>query len=133
MHVTLNRLSNLLALTALSGMLTACTLFGSQPATSSTRYEVAKGRSQQLKFNLASGIYRCELGQNVEVQRNADLIKINWQRSHYTLHRYDSTSGLPRYEDRQNGLLWIDLPWKSVLMDVNSGKPLANECKAVKS
>ncbi|MBK7327132.1 MAG: hypothetical protein IPI89_13850 [Propionivibrio sp.] len=53
-----------------------------------------KGRQQQLNFKLASGIYRCERGQKVEVQRdarNANLIKIDWQRSHYTLHRYDST------------------------------------------
>lgn len=133
--MTLNRLIDIFALTTLSGMLTACTLFG-PPATSSTRYEVVKGRSQQLKFDLASGTYRCELGRKVEIQRdarNANLIRIDWQSSHYTLQRYDSTSGLPRYEDRRNGLLWIDLPWKSVLMDVNSGKPLANECKAVTS
>ena len=134
--MTLNHLINILALTTLSGTLTACSLFGSQPATSSTRYEVVKGRQQQLNFKLASGIYRCEFGQKVEVQRdarNANLIEIDWQRSHYTLQRYDSTSGLPRFEDRKNGLLWIDLPWKSVLMDTSSGRPLANECKAMTS
>lgn len=138
-HVTPSRLINFLALTAvftLSAMLTACASSGPQPAASATQYEAAKSHRQQLKFNLASGLYRCELGQWVEIRRNtrnADLIDIHWQSSRYTLQRYDSTSGLPRYEDRQNGLLWIDLPWKSVLMDTNSGKPLANECKALKT
>jgi len=123
-------LDRLITLTALSGMLAACSTTGSQQTTDAARQVSAKGRqNQQLKFQLASGVYRCELGQSVEIQRNANLIELNWQGNRHTLQRYDSSSGLPRYEDRQNGLLWIDLPWKSVLMDSNNGRPLANECK----
>jgi len=128
--MTLDRLIKLFAPTALSVMLAACSTTGSQQATDAAHQNGAKTRqNQQLKFQLASGVYRCELGQSVEIQRNANLIELNWQGSRHTLQRYDSSSGLPRYEDRQKGLLWIDLPWKSVLMDSNSGRPLANECK----
>ena len=131
--MTLDRLIKLCALTAvtaISGMLAACSTTGSQQASDAARQNGTKGRqNQQLKFQLASGVYRCELGQSVEIQRNANLIELNWQGNRHTLQRYDSSSGLPRYEDRQNGLLWIDLPWKSVLMDSNNGRPLANECK----
>lgn len=131
--MTLDRLITPFALTAvttLSVMLAACSTTGSQQTSDAARQNGAKGRqNQQLKFQLASGVYRCELGQSVEIQRNANLIELNWQGSRHTLQRYDSSSGLPRYEDRQNGLLWIDLPWKSVLMDSNNGRPLANECK----
>jgi hypothetical protein len=126
-------LDRFITLTALSGMLAACSSTGSQQTTDAARQESAKGRqNQQLKFKLASGVYQCELGQSVEIQRdtrNANLIEVNWQGKRHTLQRFDSSSGLPRYEDRQNGLLWIDLPWKSVLMDSNNGRPLANECK----
>lgn len=123
-----------LALTALSVMLSACVTTERLPASPSARQEGADGR--QLNFRLASGVYGCEFGLKVEIQRdmrNANSIELNWQGGRYTLQRYDSTSGLPRYEDRQNGLLWIDLPWKSVLMDTSSGRPLANECKATRS
>jgi hypothetical protein len=133
-RVTLDRLFNIATLTAVSVLVSACATTSQQPAAV-VRNDAAKGPApQQLNFQLASGVYRCELGQKVEIQRdgrNANLIKLNWQGNRHTLQRYDSTSGLPRYEDRQNGLLWIDLPWKSVLMDVNTGKPLANECKAM--
>lgn len=135
MCVTQDRLINLFALTVLTGMLAACATMDELSATAATRYQEAKSHPQrQLKFQLASGVYRCELDQRLEIQRderNADVIRLNWQGNRHTLQRYDSNSGLPRYEDRQNGLLWIDLPWKSVLMDVKNGRPLANECKAM--
>lgn len=137
--MTLNCRINPPALTALTALAALCALLGAcatsepAPVTAAARPAGAKGKPQQLNFKLVSGTYRCELGQRIEIERNArhaDLINLSWQGSRHTLQRADSNSGLPRYEDRQSGLLWIDLPWKSVLMDANSGRPLANECKA---
>jgi len=118
-------------ITVLGTMLPACLTTAPQPAAP-VRQPAVRSEGQQLKFQLASGVYRCEAGRRVQVQRdaiNSNLIELGWQGQRRTLLRYDSTSGLPRYEDRQNGLLWIDLPWKSVLMDARTGQPLANECK----
>lgn len=124
--------TKLYALAALL-LLSACATTEGPPAASAARKEPSgKKRVEQLDFKLASGIYRCEMGKKVEIQRdarNANSIKLTWQGNYRTLQRYDSTSGLPRYEDRQNGLVWIDLPWKSVLMDTKTDTPLANECK----
>ena len=137
--VTQNRLIKLIALAFLSGAIAACATKGQTPAVAPDSHEGTKAKArqpQQMKLRLASGVYRCESGQRVEVQRdskNANLLELNWQGNHHKLQRYDSASGLPRYEDRQNGLLWIDLPQKSVLIDANSGRPLANECKVAKS
>lgn len=96
----------------------------------------AKSDSQkrQLEFELGSGSYQCEFGQRIEVQRGKreqGSMQINWQGKRYNLARDPSESGLPRYEDRHNGLVWIDLPWKGVLLDGRTNKPLANECKTV--
>jgi len=132
MPVTPNRLTPLCPLLAFSCLLAACATTSQQPP-STTAAAGQGGARSQLKLNLASGVYRCEENQRVEIQRDprrADVITLNWQGQRRTLQRYDSESGLPRYEDRENGLLWIDLPWKSVLMDLDNGRPLANECKA---
>lgn len=126
---------SVVAVTALSALLGGCVSTGPLPANAPARDEGAVD-GKQLNFRLPSGVYGCELGQKVEIQRdvrNANWIELNWQGNRYTLQRHDSTSGLPRYEDQKNGLLWIDLPWKGVLMDTNNGRPLANECKVTRS
>ena len=124
----------LVACTVVPAVLAGCTATGPQtPVTPAAARSSTKHGNEQLQFKLASGVYRCELGQSVEVQRNNrkdGTIELVWQGSRHSLQRHDSSSGLPRYEDQQNGLLWIDLPWKSVLVDARSGRPLANECKA---
>jgi len=131
--MTRDRLTTLCTLSAFCVLLAACATTSPQPsATTAARQQ---GARQQLKMNLASGVYRCEENQRVEIQRDprrAEVITLNWQGQRRTLQRYDSESGLPRYEDRENGLLWIDLPWKSVLMDLHNERPLANECKAAR-
>lgn len=129
---TLKRLIKHVTLPLLAGVVAGCSTTG-QPTLAAG--DGSRAHPQQLKFQLASGVYRCEMGRRVEIQRdarNANLIGLNWKGSDFQLQRYDSASGLPRYEDRQHGLLWIDLPQKSVLIDVNSGQQLANECKVAR-
>lgn len=129
-------LDRLLAMAMLPIVLAACSTVAPQPATAAAPQQGRSKNNAQLQFALSSGVYRCELGQSVEIQRdaqNVNLIELHWQGTRHTLQRHDSTSGLPRYEDRQSGLLWIDLPWKSLLMDARSGRPLANECKVAQS
>lgn len=95
--------------------------------------EVPAKAPKQLDFKLASGTYRCEYGAQVEVRRDArdpNQIRVAWRGNSYAMLRNASFSGLPRYEDAASGLVWIDLPWKSVLLDSKSGKPLVSECRS---
>ncbi len=109
-------------------LLTAC-------ETQPPKAAPAARSNAQLELKLASGNYRCEQGQRLQVERemrNQTNTRINivWNGSSYRLDRDPSYSGLPRFEDRKNGLVWIDLPWKGMLLDGTNGKPLANECRA---
>ena len=117
-------------------LLAACSFQTAQspgsPATAGV-LDVPGKPNQQLDFKLASGTYRCEYGAQVEVRRDArdpNLIQVGWRGTRYPMLRNASYSGLPRYEDAASGLVWIDLPWKSVLLDSRSGKPLVSECRS---
>ncbi|MCC4116790.1 MliC family protein [Aromatoleum toluclasticum] len=119
-------LASLLALTACS------TMQPPPPAAGVLETPAAVDNNQQLEFKLASGTYRCDMGQRVDVQRtggNANQIQIGWSGKRYQLARNPSHSGLPRFEDDRSGLVWIDLPWKSILLDRDTNKPLASDCK----
>lgn len=115
-------------------LLSACTT--STPPLSEASPGVAEVPSAadngQLALTLASGMYHCDLGARVEVQRDTGAlhrIRIGWTGRQFELERNLSHSGLPRYEDAASGLVWIDLPWKSVLLDGQRNKPLASECR----
>ncbi len=100
--------------------------------------EIAPGVTQQtgqFEFALPSGEYRCERGERLQIRRelaNAvnNRIQLGWNGNQYLLVRDPSDSGLPRFEDSASGLVWIDLPWKGLLLDGRTRKPLANECRA---
>lgn len=86
----------------------------------------------QLTYELSVGDYQCEFGHTVDIRRtDADktLIDLGWNGQRYELKRDPSFSGLPRYENLTDGLVWIELPWKGVLLDGRTQKPLANECR----
>mgnify|MGYP003379615329 CR=1 FL=1 len=86
----------------------------------------------QLAIPVPSGNYRCELNARVDIKtdsRDANRIDVGWKGQRYSLVRYDSFSGLPRFEDKSSRLVWVVLPWKGLLLDGRSGQPLANECK----
>lgn len=118
-----------LLLAAALGLLSACTTPGVPPMAEAPPPSVSNG---QLAFSLASGTYQCDQGAWVEVHRDPaalDRIRIVWTGRQFDLERNLSHSGLPRYEDQASGLVWIDLPWKSVLLDGQRNKPLASECR----
>ena len=116
---------------ALALGLSACAL---QPPTVTTGGGISE-QAGQFEFALPSGDYRCERGERLQLRRemaNAvnHRIQLAWNGSQYQLERDPSYSGLPRFEDAASGLVWIDLPWKGLLLDGRTQKPLANECRA---
>ena len=120
-----NRLRTLLLLLA-SVALTACR--SAEPPRPTV---VPPPSEPAVGYGLPGGAYRCEAGQTVELMRDAaqpDRLAILWHGQIHSMERDPSSSGLPRFHDRSSGLVWIELPWKGVLLDGTTHTPLASEC-----
>lgn len=118
-----------LALAALPLMLAACS---TTPPEEAAIVVVPAGELPQMEFALVSGRYFCNAGDVVDVERDArdiNRLAVRWHGRNVALARNASVSGLPRFESARDGMVWIDLPWKSYLLDHKSGKPLASECR----
>lgn len=91
-------------------------------------------KNSQLEFALKSGSYLCEQKVRINIEREMRqgtnrAVTIAWNGSNHRLERNTSSSGLPRFEEASGGLVWIDLPWKGLLLDGKTSAPLANECR----
>src|ERR1700737_5250583 len=76
--------------------------------------------------------FHCELGTNLTIYEKANnnkSISLKWNKKVHELTRVETSTGANRFENRQDGLVWIGIPAKGMLLDSKKGQPLANECK----
>lgn len=76
--------------------------------------------------------FQCELGNKLTIYDNASddkHIALRWNKRVHRLTRVSTTTGANRFENRKNGLVWIGIPAKGMLLDSKKGQQLANECK----
>ncbi|MFM2398451.1 MAG: hypothetical protein RL341_608 [Pseudomonadota bacterium] len=76
------------------------------------------------------GSFKCDLGRSVMVAAKDDTnVNLNWQGKTYAMAKVPTSSGAMRFEDKASGLVWIQIPAKSMLMDSKAGRQLAQDCK----
>ncbi len=83
-------------------------------------------------LRMDAGLYRCELNRRVMVRRVADdgmSMVISWDGKDHTLDAVQARTGALRYENPKQGLMWLVIVGKSMLLDTRKGQQLANECK----
>lgn len=76
--------------------------------------------------------YQCELGNSLTVFTHPEddqHVAMRWKKRIYKLARVVTSTGALRFENVKNGLVWIGIPAKSMLLDAHKGQQLANECK----
>lgn len=80
--------------------------------------------------SLLSGNFYCEMGNRVDlVSDSGGDVKLTWKGRSYPMLAVTTTTGAVRLEDKASGLVWIQIPAKSMLLNSKLGQQLANECK----
>lgn len=76
--------------------------------------------------------FHCALNDKVTIFENAADTKhigLRWHNRVHQLTRVGTTTGANRFENSKNGLVWIGIPSKGMLLDSKKGQQLANDCK----
>ncbi len=77
------------------------------------------------------GALPCELGKTVRMEQDAatpGFFRLHVDQQRYRLRPVESRTGAVRLEDPQQGVVWIQLANKSMLMSQKLGRRLADEC-----
>lgn len=81
---------------------------------------------------LKTGDFSCELGNKVQVRmdgRVTDGVTLVWKGNSYMMSPVSTSTGAVRLENKGEGLVWIQIPSKSMLLNSKIGQQLANDCK----
>jgi hypothetical protein len=85
----------------------------------------------QLADRVHTGDAACEFNQSVNVERLADKpghFKLTFKKVNYTVIPEETTSGALRLEDKKAGIVWLQIPSKSMLMNARMGQRLVDGC-----
>ena len=76
--------------------------------------------------------YKCELGNTLTIYKKKDesQIALRWKKRLHLLTRVATTTGAIRFENPLQGLVWIGIPSKGILLDSRRGRQLANNCQS---
>lgn len=78
------------------------------------------------------GVADCDQGQQVKltpVAGQSGHFKLEFKKASYTLVPEETTTGAVRLEDKKAGIVWLQIPSKSMLMNAKIGQRVADGCK----
>jgi hypothetical protein len=76
--------------------------------------------------------FHCESGNKITTYQHEgekQSIELRWKNQLHHLVRVKTSTGANRFENQQQGLVWLGLPTKNILLDSKKGQQLANDCK----
>ncbi|MFO1216932.1 MAG: hypothetical protein U1E89_00960 [Burkholderiaceae bacterium] len=87
----------------------------------------------QLKVadRVLTGDAACEFGQHVSVEPlagHAGHFRVRHNKAVYTMVPEDTSTGAVRLEDKKAGMVWLQIPSKSMLMNAKLGQRVVDGC-----
>ena len=78
-----------------------------------------------------TGSAKCEFNQTVDVSPIKDkpgFFKVGFNKASYTMTPQETTTGAVRLEDKKAGVVWLQIPTKSMMMNQKIGQRMVDSC-----
>ena len=85
----------------------------------------------EIAARVLTGDAQCEFDQRVSVQPLAGQpghFKVGFKNATYTMVPEETTTGALRLEDKKAGIVWLQIPSKSMLMNSKIGQRMVDSC-----
>ena len=85
----------------------------------------------ELAARVNTGKADCEFNQSVEVEAiegKPGFFKVGYKGAHYLMVPEPTTTGAIRLEDKKAGVVWLQIPSKSMLMNSKIGQRMVDAC-----
>ncbi|HEY2926764.1 hypothetical protein [Piscinibacter sp.] len=84
-----------------------------------------------IAARVLTGTAQCEFGQQVNIEAMAGkpgVFRLAFNKLSYTMVPQETTTGAVRLEDRKAGVVWLQIPVKSMLMNHKLGQRMVDAC-----
>lgn len=88
-------------------------------------------RQLNIARNVRLGVLECAFGVRVSITPDVRMkgrFTLGSGNKRYTLYPVPTTTGVVRLEDKNAGIVWLQLPTKSMLVSQKEGRRIADEC-----
>ena len=78
------------------------------------------------------GTANCEFNQQVSVAAvdgKPGHFKVGFNKASYVMVPEETTTGAVRLEDKKNGMVWVQIPAKSMLLNAKAGQRMVDGCQ----
>lgn len=100
------------------------------PAAEAPAAELTPGQLDAAS-RVLTGQIPCEFGQSIQitpVDGKPGYFEIVFKKTTYTLVPHETTTGAVRLEDRKAGVVWLQIPAKSMLLNSRIGERMVDNC-----
>jgi hypothetical protein len=85
----------------------------------------------QIASRVLTGTAQCEFNQTVSidpVQDKPGVFRVAFNKAAYLMTPQETTTGAVRLEDKRNGIVWLQIPVKSMMMNQKLGQRMVDGC-----
>jgi hypothetical protein len=93
--------------------------------------EAITGNQLEIATRVLTGSADCEFNQHVNVEALADKpghFKVGYKNLNYVMTPEETSTGAVRLHDKKSGVVWLQIPVKSMLMNHKIGQRMVDGC-----